>query len=88
MDNSLAQRTANIIKDAGISPRILGAATKLHWTSIYAIMNGREPNPLTKDALHKACDKIEQLIVDGKLPFSSDVPHAKRTEKLVELLAT
>ena len=87
---SLGQRTKRVIRDAGISPRILAAVTKIHFTTVYTIMRDSGSNssyPTTVDALERTLDKLEGLIQTNALPFAADMPHEERKNKLAELLA-
>lgn len=87
---SLGQRTKRVIKDAGISPRILAAVTKIHFTTIYTIMRDSGNNssyPITVDTLERTLDKLESLVRSDALPFAADMPHDERKRKLAELLA-
>jgi hypothetical protein len=87
---SLGQRTKRLIRSAGISPRILAAVTKIHFTTIYAIIRDKSKagnsNPLTVDILTKTLDSLDTLIADGKLPFKPETLHKERAEVLKSLI--
>lgn len=85
----LGTRVKRVIKCAGISPRILAAVTKIHFTTIYAIIRDSgyiKSYPLTVATLESTLDKIEELVKLGTLPFSTDTPHDSRTKELLSLL--
>lgn len=86
----LGERTKRVIKGANISPRILAAVTKIHFTTIYATMrNSKQESiayPITVDTLTKALDSIEKLINEGTLPFEDALSHDARIEALKALL--
>lgn len=87
---SLGQRTRRVIQDARISPRILAAVTKIHFTTIYSIIRDGKANtsyPITVDTLERTLNKIQNLIDSKQLPFDSSTSHDKRTEELSKLLA-
>lgn len=86
----LGTRTSRLIKGANISPRILAAVTKIHYTTIYAIIKDRSSEetayPSTLHILNTTLDRLEKLIEEGKLPFTDDLSHTARTTRLTTLL--
>ena len=87
---SLGQRTKRLIAGANLSPRILAAVTKIHFTTIYAIIRDRKGDgdsyPITVETLTNTLDCIDKLLASGKLPFDSGMSHDKRAETLKTLL--
>ncbi len=92
MNETLSERTTRVIKDAGISPRILSKITKIHYTTIYAIMRDSEAekaaNPLTIETLNNVLTALELLVLKNQLPFEPSTTHDYRAEKLEVLLDT
>ena len=85
----LAERLGKVLKDAGITPRILHRASGIHYTTIYNYMrfgDQIQPKQDTLEKLNGVCGKIENLIKSGSLPFDADTLHKERTEMLARLL--
>ena len=85
-NDDLAERLTRVLRDARVSPRVLSAATKVHYTSIYALKKDRNGSPLTVDVLNKALDKIEALMAAGRLPLEGKIPQVEKAERLKILL--
>ena len=83
----LTERLGKVIKDARISPRIVASVTSIHWTTIYAVLKGRDSNPLTTKVLNEFVDKVEKLVNEGKVPFTETLPHTERAERLKTLIS-
>lgn len=89
-EESLGQRTKRLIKDADLSPRILSAVTKVHYTTIYSIMRSTKADgdsyPSIVHSITKALDGVERLLETHVLPFGPETSHELRAELLQKLL--
>lgn len=83
----LTESLGKAIRDARISPRIVANVTSIHWTTIYAVLKGRDSNPLTTKVLNEFVTKIEKLVDEGKLPFTENLSHSERAERLKPLIS-
>lgn len=87
---SLGERTKRVIRDGGLSPRILSAVTKVHYTTIYSIMRSKNKDgdsyPSIIHSLTKALDGVQRLIDTKVLPFGPETTHEQRAELLEKLL--
>lgn len=85
----LGERIAKTLKGAGLTPRHLGGATRIHYVTIYRQIN--EPDggisPLHEQTLTQALDKIDRLLDTGQLPLSPKLSRKEKTDTLKLLLA-
>lgn len=75
---------------AGITPRHLGGATRVHFVTIYRIMDAdydRSVTGSTEYVLTEALDKIDRLVDAKVLPFTEKLSKKEKTAKLTALLA-
>jgi hypothetical protein len=87
MTETLGERTARVIVDARISPRILASLTPLHYTTVYSVMNGTVPNrPVTAKVLEDTLDGLERLVKEGVIPLVGKMTHKEMSQKLADLL--
>lgn len=90
---SLGIRLDKTLKDAGLSPRNLSAATQVHYTTIYRLIaqsrKGKDAQtfPVMEAVLTRALTKIEQYTELGILPIREIVSDKEKTDRLVYLLA-
>lgn len=87
---SLGRRIANVLQVTGLTPRDLSAVCKIHWTTIYALINdgGEGCRPITSLTLHKLAEDLETLHGQGKLPFADKLDAKTRQHRLTTLLNT
>lgn len=86
---NIGERLGKTLPGAGISPRNLGAVTKVHYTTIYGLIRTKgKTYPLVEDTLANALNKIDRLVQDGLLPFRDRISDKEKTQRLTELLAT
>lgn len=84
---TLGQRLATTLKRAGLSPRHLGGATKIHFVTIYRTINGDgNRQPIHEQVLTNALDKLDVLLERGDLPFRENLQRKEKTERLKNLL--
>lgn len=86
------ERLKRSLRMAGVNPRHLSAATRIHYTTIYRAMetNGTESHALTKANQHMlelALDKIDALVKKGDLPFTGKLSTAEKAERLTQLIS-
>jgi hypothetical protein len=87
--DTIGDRLGRTLRGAGLSPRNLGAITKVHFTTIYTLIRQKgKTYPVVEQTLSDALDKIERLQAEGKLPIRENISDKERTNRLVELLAT
>lgn len=87
---SLGIRLATTLKGAGLSPRSLGAITKIHYTTIYRLISQKESAktfPLVEETLDTTLRKVEELTALGILPFREKISEKEKTDRLRTLLA-
>lgn len=73
---------------ARISPRHLGGATRIHYTTIYRLLKSGDDGmfPIHVDTITQALDKIDALVAAGKLPIEGKLLRTEKTRRLAELL--
>lgn len=83
----LTNRLKETMRASGLNPRSLSAVSKVHYTTIYKIVNNKNPNPLliVIEALNNALDKIDKLVAEGYLPFKYELTNEQKTEQLKAL---
>lgn len=86
------ERLKRSLRMAGVNPRHLSAATRIHYTTIYRAMevNGAESHALTKANQHileLALDKIDKLVETGELPFTGKLTTTEKAERLTQLIS-
>lgn len=87
--NTIGDRLGRVLRGANLSPRNLGAITKVHFTTIYTLIRQKgKTYPVVEQTLSDALDKIERLQADGHLPIREDISDKEKTERLVALIAT
>ena len=86
---SIGERLAVTLKGARISPRVLGAVTSVHYTTIYKLKaNPQQATfPVVEKVLTETLDKIDALIKDNKLPFTDSISDKEKTDRLASMLA-
>lgn len=91
---TLSQRTKRVIKDAGISARILSSVAKVHYTTVYNLL--RSPNgeyelrcrPLVVESITHVLNNVERLIQEQVLPYPQGTRHDAIIENLEKLIHT
>lgn len=87
---SIGLRLDTALKGAGLSPRNLAGATKIHYTTIYKLIAAKENAktlPVLEVVLDRALTKIEQYTELGILPVREIVSEQEKTNRLKYLLA-
>lgn len=86
---NLGQRIKTTLQTAGLSPRHLGGATRVHFVTIYRIINRDDDNifPSTEHILVTALDKIDSMVEAGQLPLTEKLSRKEKTERLAVMLA-
>lgn len=85
----LGQRIRNTLSRARLTPRHLGGATKVHFVTIYRLMDAgatHNTSSLVEHTLTTALDKIDILLANGSLPIEGDLNRKGKTDKLIALL--
>lgn len=85
---NIGARLGQTLPRAQLSPRNLGAVTKVHFTTIYSIIrqNGSAKTfPVIEQTLSDALDKIDSLVAAGTLPFRDAISDKEKTDRLVAL---
>lgn len=84
----LGDRLRLTLKRAGLTPRHVGGATRIHFVTIYRQIN--EPDggisPLHQQTLVAALDRIDLLVSEGKLPLTEKLSRKEKTDRLKSLL--
>ncbi len=85
----LGERLRQTLAVAGLTPRHLGGATRVYYTTIYRIMGGRDQkvSGSVEYVLTKALDKIEHMVEQGELPVTEKLSCKETTERLASMLA-
>lgn len=84
---TLAARTTRVMQNARISPRILAGLTPLHYTTVYAVINGEAPSrPVTQKVLEDTLESLERLLAENKLPLVGKMTHKEMTGQINALL--
>jgi hypothetical protein len=85
---TIGERLKEAMRTAGVNPRQLGGATKIHFVTLYRIIGDDSivPNPLTEEALDKAITKLNELVATGKLPLQGQMSRKEKTDTLARLL--
>lgn len=83
----IGERIRQTLKVAGLSPRNLGGATRIHYTTIYRAMNSGMMYPQYEHTLSEALSKIEALCALGKLPMAGKLGKKEKTDRLTAMLA-
>lgn len=85
----LGERIQKTLAVARITPRHLGGATRVHFVTIYRILNdgGKGVTGSTEYVLNHALNKIDKLVDSGVLPFTEKLSKQEKTAKLTDLLA-
>lgn len=82
------ERIKSTLQVAGLTPRHLGGATKIHFVTIYRSINGaNELYAVHEDVLTKALTKIEALVAKGDLPMRGKLSRKEKTDRLTHMLA-
>lgn len=73
---------------AGLTPRHLGGATRVHFVTIYRLMReGSDTSfPLIEQTLSEALTKIEQMVQEHTLPITERLSRTEKTQRLTDLL--
>lgn len=85
----LGERIQRTLSMAGLTPRHLGGATRVHFVTIYRIMDDEEGKAVTASTeyvLTHALNKIDRLLEDKVLPFTEKLNQREKTAKLKALL--
>ena len=84
----LGDRLKHTLSVAGLSPRNLGGATRIHYATIYrAMKNGGATFPSHEHSLVNALSKIETLVARGDLPMVGQLSKKEKTDRLIAMLA-
>lgn len=85
---TLGERLKATLAVAGITPRHLGGATRVHFVTIYRLMReGSDTSfPLIEQTLTEALDKIDRMLADKTLPIAERLSRTEKTKRLSDLL--
>lgn len=85
----LGERIRSSLAVAGLNPRHLGGATRIHFVTIYRIMNNADGNmfPSNEHTLTEALRKIDSMVKQGKLPMTGKLSRKEKTDRLKAMLA-
>lgn len=84
---SIGIRLKEAMKLAGVNPRQVGGAAKIHFVTIYRIIDDSNiPNPLTEEALEKVIARLHELVNAGHLPLRGVMSRKEKTDTLARLL--
>lgn len=84
----LGERIKASLLVAGLTPRHLGGATRVHFVTIYRLMReGSDTSfPSIEHTLEEALNKIDILVKRKELPLDKKLSRTEKTQRLTYML--